>query len=31
MPSFKGGVSEDQMVRLLAYLKSLAAGKEAQQ
>jgi cytochrome c oxidase subunit II len=31
MPSFKSVVSEDQMVRLLAYLKSLAAGKEAQQ
>lgn len=30
MPSFKGAVSEDQMVRLLAYLKSLA-DEEAQQ
>lgn len=30
MPSFKGIVSDDQMVRLIAYLKSLSAGKGTQ-
>lgn len=31
MPSFKGIVTEDQLVRLLAYIKSLAVKQEAQQ
>jgi len=31
MPSFKGLLTEDQLVRLLAYLKSLSVKQEAQQ
>jgi cytochrome c oxidase subunit 2 len=30
MPSFKGTISDSQMIRLIAYLKSLSAGKETQ-
>jgi cytochrome c oxidase subunit 2 len=30
MPSFKGTISDSQMTRLIAYLKSLSAGKETQ-